>query len=130
MADNTSKTARNEMLSRVRDRLGVRGDEPGRRGLVQSRLRNPHANLIPERAQKPRPELVKLFQTMLEKSGAKFGSETDTEVVAHLVTREMKKGRTPVEAVAAALPRLRGAFALASPSAFESFSTCISPTPS
>jgi glucosamine--fructose-6-phosphate aminotransferase (isomerizing) len=49
----------------------------------------------------------------LEKKGAKFGSETDTEVVAHLVTDEMKKGRTPVEAVQAALPRLRGAFALA-----------------
>src|SRR6202162_2098556 len=49
----------------------------------------------------------------LEKKGAKFGSETDTEVVAHLVTDEMKNGRSPVEAVAAALPRLRGAFALA-----------------
>src|SRR5215475_8621008 len=49
----------------------------------------------------------------LEKKGAKFGSDTDTEVVAHLVTREMKEGRSPVEAVAAALPRLRGAFALA-----------------
>ena len=49
----------------------------------------------------------------LEKKGAKFGSETDTEVVAHLVTDEMKNGRTPVEAVRAALPRLRGAFALA-----------------
>ena len=49
----------------------------------------------------------------LEKTGAKFTSETDTEVVAHLVTSEMKKGKTPVEAVKAALPRLRGAFALA-----------------
>jgi glucosamine--fructose-6-phosphate aminotransferase (isomerizing) len=49
----------------------------------------------------------------LEQSGAKFSSETDTEVVAHLVTREMKKGRSPADAVAAALPRLRGAFALA-----------------
>jgi glucosamine--fructose-6-phosphate aminotransferase (isomerizing) len=49
----------------------------------------------------------------LEGKGAKFGTETDTEVVAHLVTQEMKNGRTPVEAVAAALPRLRGAFALA-----------------
>ena len=49
----------------------------------------------------------------LEKDGAKFGSETDTEVVAHLVTQEMKNGRSPVEAVPAALPRLRGAFALA-----------------
>ena len=49
----------------------------------------------------------------LEGKGAKFGSETDTEVVAHLVTDEMKNGRSPAEAVEAALPRLRGAFALA-----------------
>src|SRR5438132_10959976 len=49
----------------------------------------------------------------LERSGTKFGSDTDTEVVAHLVTREMKNGRSPADAVAAALPRLRGAFALA-----------------
>ena len=28
----------------------------------------------------------------LDKNGAKFGSETDTEVVAHLVTDEMNKG--------------------------------------
>src|SRR4051794_9764816 len=48
----------------------------------------------------------------LEKGGAKFASETDTEVVAHLVTHEMSKGLSPVEAVKAALPRLRGAFAL------------------
>ena len=49
----------------------------------------------------------------LERSGTKFGSDTDTEVVAHLVTQEMTNGRSPAEAVAAALPRLRGAFALA-----------------
>ncbi len=49
----------------------------------------------------------------LTKNGAKFGSETDTEVVAHLVTDEMKKGKPPVQAVAAALKQLRGAFALA-----------------
>src|SRR5437773_4314843 len=49
----------------------------------------------------------------LERSGTKFGSDTDTEVVAHLVTEEMKNGRSPTQAVAAALPRLRGAFALA-----------------
>ncbi len=49
----------------------------------------------------------------LLKNGAKFGSETDTEVVAHLVTQEMNGGKTPVEAVATALKQLRGAFALA-----------------
>jgi glucosamine--fructose-6-phosphate aminotransferase (isomerizing) len=49
----------------------------------------------------------------LEKSGAKFVTQTDTEVVAHLVSRELKKGLSPADAVAAALPKLRGAFALA-----------------
>jgi glutamine---fructose-6-phosphate transaminase (isomerizing) len=53
------------------------------------------------------------LRAQLEKSGAKFVTQTDTEVVAHLVSREMKKGLSPSEAVAAALPQLRGAFALA-----------------
>src|SRR5437764_10341066 len=48
----------------------------------------------------------------LEKKGANFSSDTDTEVVAHLVTQELRKGCTPAQAVAAALPQLRGAFAL------------------
>src|ERR1700751_2453940 len=48
----------------------------------------------------------------LEGKGVKFATETDTEVVAHLVTAKMRSGRAPVDAVAAALPRLRGAFAL------------------
>src|SRR5215208_7643972 len=46
----------------------------------------------------------------LQKKGAKFTTETDTEVVAHLVTAELHGGRSPVEAVQAAVPRLRGAF--------------------
>ncbi len=49
----------------------------------------------------------------LEGKGAKFATETDSEVVAHLVTEELKHGLSPLEAVKAALPRLRGAFALA-----------------
>jgi glutamine---fructose-6-phosphate transaminase (isomerizing) len=49
----------------------------------------------------------------LEGRGAKFSTETDTEVIAHLVTEEMKRGASPADAVKAALPRLRGAFALA-----------------
>ncbi len=49
----------------------------------------------------------------VEKTGAKFSSETDTEVVAQLVTAEMKKGKSAIEAVQSTLPRLRGAFALA-----------------
>src|SRR6202167_2422952 len=49
----------------------------------------------------------------LQAKGVKFATETDTEVIAHLVTEEMKHGASPIAAVKAALPRLRGAFALA-----------------
>jgi glucosamine--fructose-6-phosphate aminotransferase (isomerizing) len=49
----------------------------------------------------------------LEGQGVKFTTETDTEVIAHLVSEELKRGRSPIEAVNASLPRLRGAFALA-----------------
>ncbi|UYO37708.1 glutamine--fructose-6-phosphate transaminase (isomerizing) [Rhodopseudomonas palustris] len=49
----------------------------------------------------------------LEGGGATFASETDTEVVAHLVNSFLAQGLSPQDAVKAALPRLRGAFALA-----------------
>jgi glucosamine--fructose-6-phosphate aminotransferase (isomerizing) len=49
----------------------------------------------------------------LTAGGARFSTETDTEVIAHLVTSELQKGLAPIAAVAAALPRLAGAFALA-----------------
>ena len=45
--------------------------------------------------------------------GRKFESQTDTEVVAHLVSELVEAGQSPQEAVRAALPQLRGAFALA-----------------
>ena len=60
--------------------------------------------------------IIENFRELRERltdNGAKFGSETDTEVVAHLVTDEMRQGKPPVEAVAASLKQLRGAFALA-----------------
>jgi glucosamine--fructose-6-phosphate aminotransferase (isomerizing) len=49
----------------------------------------------------------------LTRAGATFASDTDTEVIAHLITYEMKKGADPVTATGNALKRLRGAFALA-----------------
>lgn len=52
------------------------------------------------------------LREMLEKQGAKFASDTDTEVAVHLVSSYLAKGLTPEDAVKAALPQLRGAFAL------------------
>ncbi|HEX7792686.1 MAG TPA: glutamine--fructose-6-phosphate transaminase (isomerizing) [Afipia sp.] len=53
------------------------------------------------------------LRTQLEAQGATFSSETDTEVVAHLVNSYLAKGLSPADAVKATLPRLHGAFALA-----------------
>ncbi|MBX3584559.1 MAG: glutamine--fructose-6-phosphate transaminase (isomerizing) [Rhizobiaceae bacterium] len=49
----------------------------------------------------------------LQRDGYEFASQTDTEVVAHLVARELAAGKKPVEAAYNALKRLQGAFALA-----------------
>lgn len=45
--------------------------------------------------------------------GARFRSETDTEVVAHLVDEKLAAGLAPVDAVQSALKELKGAFSLA-----------------
>ncbi|MER2267822.1 glutamine--fructose-6-phosphate transaminase (isomerizing), partial [Methylobacterium oxalidis] len=52
------------------------------------------------------------LKSELEAHGIAFETETDTEVVAQAVSHAMAQGLAPVEAVAATLPRLRGAFAL------------------
>jgi glucosamine--fructose-6-phosphate aminotransferase (isomerizing) len=44
--------------------------------------------------------------------GHEFVTQTDTEAVAHLVTEQINQGLEPIDAVAASLPRLKGAFAL------------------
>ncbi|MCT8999562.1 glutamine--fructose-6-phosphate transaminase (isomerizing) [Chelativorans intermedius] len=49
----------------------------------------------------------------LSAEGFVFASQTDTEVVAHLVARELRRGLRPQDAAFAALRRLQGAFALA-----------------
>src|SRR5215472_11103990 len=48
----------------------------------------------------------------LEKKGTVFKTQTDTEIVLHLVDNKLQKGVKPVEAVRTALSELRGAFAL------------------
>lgn len=60
--------------------------------------------------------IIENFRELREELSAKghvFASETDSEVVAHLVAEALKSGATPEDAVAGALKRLKGAFALA-----------------
>ncbi|HEY7900356.1 MAG TPA: glutamine--fructose-6-phosphate transaminase (isomerizing), partial [Caulobacteraceae bacterium] len=53
------------------------------------------------------------LKTELEAEGRRFESQTDTEVVAHLIDREISHGATPLAALKATLDRLAGAYALA-----------------
>ena len=58
-------------------------------------------------------ENFKVLRDELIADGRSFLSETDSEVVAHLVAREVERGASPQDAVAMVLPRLHGAFAMA-----------------
>ena len=49
----------------------------------------------------------------LKKTGYVFASDTDSEVVVHLIDRYLEQGHSLLEAVRAAIKRLEGAFAIA-----------------
>jgi len=53
------------------------------------------------------------LRSELEGLGHTFHTETDSEIIAHLITRYLDEQKPPREAAAAALKRLEGAFALA-----------------
>ncbi|MET0676382.1 MAG: glutamine--fructose-6-phosphate transaminase (isomerizing) [Bradyrhizobium sp.] len=52
------------------------------------------------------------LRAALQKKGTVFATETDTEIVVHLVDDLLSQGWTPVDAVKETLGKLRGAFAL------------------
>lgn len=52
------------------------------------------------------------LRTELEASGSTFHSETDTEIVAHLVSAEIEKASNLTEAVKLALRKVEGAYAI------------------
>jgi glucosamine--fructose-6-phosphate aminotransferase (isomerizing) len=60
--------------------------------------------------------IIENFQALraeLAEAGHNFESDTDTEAIAALITRELDDGASTTQAVAATLRRLEGAFALA-----------------
>ncbi|MET0314329.1 MAG: glutamine--fructose-6-phosphate transaminase (isomerizing) [Hansschlegelia sp.] len=74
---------------------------------------HPHAT---ERVAVVHNGIIENFRELREEltaGGAVFTSQTDTEVIAHLVSSLLEAGATPRLAVEQALKRLRGAYALA-----------------
>ncbi|MDI6002611.1 glutamine--fructose-6-phosphate transaminase (isomerizing) [Cobetia marina] len=77
---------------------------------------NAHPHLSGERVAVVHNGIIENHEALrreLEQEGYDFTSETDTEVVAHLVDRELRAGRALPEAVNVVTARLDGAFALA-----------------
>eukprot|EP01037_Dinobryon_pediforme_P027245 gene27245-biopygen16229 len=74
---------------------------------------HPHATDLVAVAHNGIIENFRELKDGLVAAGRVFSSQTDTEVVPHLVTIELENGASPREAVARVLKRLTGAFALA-----------------
>jgi glucosamine--fructose-6-phosphate aminotransferase (isomerizing) len=82
-------------------------------GLPTETNAHPHAD---ERVVLVHNGIIENFQELrqeLSEAGRVFHSETDTEAVVHLISSYLEDGKSPAEAVSAALKRLEGAFALA-----------------
>ncbi|MFK7867521.1 MAG: glutamine--fructose-6-phosphate transaminase (isomerizing) [Alphaproteobacteria bacterium] len=58
-------------------------------------------------------ENYQALRQSLEGAQISYQSDTDSEVVAHLITDHLNQGKSPAEAVRDILPLLKGAFALA-----------------
>jgi glucosamine--fructose-6-phosphate aminotransferase (isomerizing) len=60
--------------------------------------------------------IIENFRSLREElkaAGHEFASETDSEVIAHLITDYLNKGQSPEQAAIAAVRRLEGAFGIA-----------------
>ncbi|MEZ5687939.1 MAG: glutamine--fructose-6-phosphate transaminase (isomerizing) [Caenibius sp.] len=93
--------------------LGIAHTRWATHGAPTANNAHPHAT---ERVALVHNGIIENFKPLreeLEARGRTFESQTDSEVVAHLVSEQVEAGKSPAEAVQAVLPRLRGAFALA-----------------
>jgi glutamine---fructose-6-phosphate transaminase (isomerizing) len=77
---------------------------------------NAHPHLSNQRVAVVHNGIIENFEHLkreLENNGYEFLSETDTEVIAHLIDRELADGHEPMEALQLACDQLDGAFAIA-----------------
>ncbi|MEW6072318.1 MAG: glutamine--fructose-6-phosphate transaminase (isomerizing) [Planctomycetota bacterium] len=96
-------------------RAGIGHSRWATHGAVTDENAHPHTDVAGELAlvHNGIVENHRELRTALEAAGFVFRSETDTEVLAHLVAREIAAGRALAEAVRRALAHVRGYYAIA-----------------
>src|SRR5579863_6345295 len=113
-AGRVSEIEEKEQLSGLQGNVGMAHTRWATHGGVTDANAHPHASCS---------ELVAVvhngiienylpLKKSLQASGHRFKSETDTEVVAHLIETEYKKSRDPLKATRSALKKLKGQYAL------------------
>lgn len=93
--------------------LGIGHTRWATHGVAVERNAHPH---VTERLAIVHNGIIENFvelQRELIEDGYSFETETDTEVIAHLITRALNNGLSPQEAMRTSWKRLQGAFALA-----------------
>jgi glutamine---fructose-6-phosphate transaminase (isomerizing) len=93
-------------------RIGIGHTRWATHGVPNENNAHPHATQKVALVHNGIIENFQALRTELEARGRQLDSDTDTEVVAHLITAAMDDGMGPIEATAATLKRLEGAFAL------------------
>jgi len=86
---------RSVLLSRIRQGLGVSGDEPARRRAVDERLSRHGRNLVPQRGQLERSARITLFRTMAEAVQATVAEADGAADVPGLVAAYLRQQNLP-----------------------------------
>ncbi len=81
-------------------------------GLPNERNAHPHANEQVAVVHNGIIENYAALKDELEQSQFRFETETDTEVIVHLISHHLKQGMDPVNAANATFDRLKGAYAV------------------
>ena len=98
----------------IRGKTGIAHTRWATHGIVNEANSHPHSS--GQRVSLVHNGIIEnhgVLREELKKTGYVFASDTDSEVVVHLIDRYLEQGHSLLEAVRAAIKRLEGAFAIA-----------------